>query len=82
MFKWLENLIKNAIISALDERPDLFKNTLGHFVLSKEHPNVMEIDVGYMPKAKAEQHLAKMIDSLKDLRDEGYRFILMAKNRN
>lgn len=81
MFKWLENIITKSIISALDQRPDLFKNTLGHFVLSKEHPNVIEIDCGQMPKARAEEWLKKQSDIFAPLKEDGYRFIFMAKSR-
>lgn len=81
MFKWLENIIKRSIIAALDERPDLFKNTLGHAVLSKDHPNIIEIDCGQMPKAKAEAWMQKQADVFKPYSKDGYRFVFMAKSK-
>ena len=74
MFKWLENIIKNSIVSAIKENPTIFRTS--HMVLSREHPNIIDIDCGQMPKAKAEKYLQDQMQHLQFLKDKGYIILL------
>ncbi len=77
MLKWLKNVIKSAISEVIDET-GIKLDTINHAILSKDHPNILYISVGQMPKSKSEVYMKNFLESLKTAYPD-YKFILIAK---